>query len=89
MGKALLAVVGIALFVYAVFDLFATPSERVRLLPKALWFVLLFLVPLGPLVWLFYGHVRPSAPPRGGTKRPRPPMGPRGPDDDPDYLRDL
>ena len=32
---------------------------------------------------------RPSAPGRGGGPRPRPPARPLGPDDDPDFLRDL
>jgi hypothetical protein len=89
MGKAFLVVVGIVLFVYALFDLIATPGDRVRLLPKALWFVLLLLVPVGPLLWLLFGHLRPSTPPKPPSGGWRPPPGPRGPDDDPDYLRGL
>jgi hypothetical protein len=90
MGKALLIVIVVALFVYALFDLIATPSERARYLPKPLWFVALLLVPIGPLLWLVLGRVR-SLPGGGPTKprRPQAPPGPRGPDDDPDYLRNL
>jgi hypothetical protein len=90
MGKALLALIGIVLFVYALFDLIATPGDRVRLLPKFLWFVLLLFVPVGPILWLVFGHLRDAGPsPRSGQTRPRPPRGPLGPDDDPDYLRGL
>ena len=42
MGKAVLIVLGIVLlFVYAVFDLIATPRERVRYIPKPMWFVVI------------------------------------------------
>lgn len=90
MGKALIVVIGIALLVYAVFDLIATPAARVRYLPKALWFLVLPFAPIGPLLWLYFGRMRTASPPppQGGTGR-RPPSGPRGPDDDPDYLRNL
>jgi phospholipase D-like protein len=90
MGKALLVVIVVVLFVYALFDLIATPSKRTRYLPKPLWFVVLLLVPIGPLVWLGVGRVRRL--PGGGRPKPtrtQPPPGPRGPDDDPDYLRNL
>jgi hypothetical protein len=89
MGKAFLVVVVIALFVYAVFDLIATPPSRVRYLPKPLWFVVLLLAPIGPLAWLFVGRVPASSAGGGGPAKPRPSPGPRGPDDDPDYLRNL
>lgn len=87
MGKFLLIVIGVALFVYALFDLVATPRERVRYVPKPVWFVVLLAIGIGPLLWLLIGRER-SAP---GGSRPKPPPrpGPRGPDDDPDYLRGL
>lgn len=90
MGKALLIVIVVVSFVYALFDLIATPSERTRYLPKPLWFVALLLVPIGPLAWIAIGRRRAmptSRPPR--PTRPRPPAVPRGPDDDPEYLRNL
>ena len=89
MGKAFLVVIVLALFVYAVFDLIATPSPRVRYLPKPLWFVVLLFAPIGPLLWLYFGRMRKASPGAGGPAKPRPPAGPRGPDDDPDYLRNL
>lgn len=88
MGKFVLAVIGIALFVYALFDLIATPRERVRYVPKPLWFVIVLVAGIGPVLWLVLGRERTL--PGGGRGRPRPrPEGPRGPDDDPDYLRNL
>ena len=48
MGKALIIVLGIALLVYAFFDLIATPGDRVRFMPKPLWFIVLLLAPVGP-----------------------------------------
>jgi hypothetical protein len=89
MGKFLLIVIGVALFVYALFDLVATPRERVRYLPKPLWYVVLLVIAIGPLLWLLLGRER-TLPGGGRIRRPGPPRpGPRGPDDDPDYLRGL
>lgn len=90
MGKALLVLVAVVLLVYAFFDLLATPKERIRFLPKALWFVVvILLVYVGPLLWILVGHGRdrpdPPKPPGGSYNRPPA----KGPDDDPDYLRGL
>jgi hypothetical protein len=88
MGKFALVVIGVALFVYTLFDLVATPRERVRYVPKPLWFVILLVPGLGPLLWILLGRERTGRnPPR--PRRSPPPPGPRGPDDDPDYLRNL
>lgn len=86
MGKLLLIVVAIVLFVYAFFDLLATRSDRVRHLPKAAWFIVLLIPYLGAGLWIAFGTRRVAPPPPGRGRRPR---GPRGPDDDPDYLRGL
>ena len=89
MGKFVLIVIGLALFVYALFDLVATPRERVRYIPKPVWFLVILVIGIGPLLWLLVGRER-SAPGGGRAKPPRPPApGPTGPDDDPDYLRGL
>jgi hypothetical protein len=90
MGKAVLLVVGVVLLVYAVFDLLATPPAQVKQLPKAIWFLIILVPFVGPLLWVFLGHAKqvPPTPPRG-TGGWTPPPGPRGPDDDPDYLRGL
>ncbi|MGA8852400.1 MAG: PLDc N-terminal domain-containing protein [Aeromicrobium sp.] len=92
MGKFFLAVFAITLLVYALFDLIATPRDHIRgKLPKPVWFVVILLPVLGPVLWLTVGHRRIWNPPPGGGRRrpPRPPRGPMGPDDDPDYLRGL
>lgn len=84
MGKVLVGLLGLALTVYALVDCLQTPEKRARYLPKVAWPAVIVLVPLlGPLAWLALGKVR-GAP--GGGRRPR---GPRGPDDDPDFLRGL
>lgn len=89
MGKAVVVVLGIVLFVYALYDLIATPAAQAKVLPKVVWF-LVILVPVGgPLLWIYWGHATDAPPkPRDTGGRP-PPPGPRGPDDDPDYLRGL
>lgn len=89
MGKFLLAAVAITLLVYSLFDLIATPRDQVRGLPKPLWFVAILVPVLGPVAWLVLGHQRVWRPPSGGRPAPRPPFRPKGPDDDPDYLRGL
>ena len=92
MGKALIVVVAVVLFVYAFFDLLATPKHQLRVLPKPIWFLVIVLPFVGPLAWVFLGtRPRKGRPPRGGSgygwPGGRPPV--KGPDDDPDYLRGL
>ena len=79
----------VALTVYAVVDCIQTDDSRVRNLPKVLWILLVLLFPLvGPIAWLVAGRPPRSTPGQGQGPRPqaRPP---RGPDDDPDFLRRL
>lgn len=87
MGKALVIVVGIVIFVYALFDLIATPGHKTRFIPKPIWFVALLVVPVGPLLWIFFGQKATPPGPSASPARPRPSV--KGPDDDPDYLRGL
>ena len=84
MLRAVIPLVAVALTIYAVVDCLQTAQDEVRLLPKIAWLVVVLIVPVvGPLAWLFVGRER-SLPPRG-----RPLSGPRGPEDDPDFLRNL
>ncbi len=84
MLRALLTVAGVALTIYAVIDCIQTDEQRVRHIPKFAWVVLILVIPVvGPLAWLLTGRER-SVPPRK-----RPIIGPRGPEDDPDFLRNL
>lgn len=84
MGKAIIVGIAVVLVIYAFFDAIATPRQQVKILPKPAWLVVIVLVPvLGALAWIFAGtkRLRP-----GPGRSPRPP---RGPDDDPDYLRGI
>ncbi|HEV7147273.1 MAG TPA: PLD nuclease N-terminal domain-containing protein [Pedococcus sp.] len=77
----------IALAVYALVDCAQTPPPRVRALPKVVWLVLIVAFPLlGSLAWLVLGRARGTTVWRGRTD---PSDRPRGPDDDPDFLRRL
>ncbi|WP_283139174.1 PLDc N-terminal domain-containing protein [Rhizohabitans arisaemae] len=87
----------LALWLYCLFDVITTPDEETRNLPKLLWVLVIVLVPLaGSLLWLLLGRASrvrtdPSVEPRNTVFPPEraPREAPRGPDDDPDFLRDL
>jgi hypothetical protein len=77
----------IALTVYAVVDCVQTADDRVRNMPKLLWLLLILLFPVvGPISWLIAGRPSRGAAGPGSASRSQPP---RGPDDDPDFLRRL
>jgi hypothetical protein len=82
----------LAFWLYCLFDVITTPDEESRSLPKLLWVVIVvLLIPVGGLFWLLLG--RPNGPrvPRAlfADDRPSRPEAPKGPDDDPDFLKDL
>jgi hypothetical protein len=86
LGLALLA-----FWLYSLFDVITTPDQETRNLPKVLWVLIVVLVIfVGGLFWLLLGRPReprPASPAAGdGGRRAAPP---RGPDDDPDFLKDL
>jgi hypothetical protein len=77
----------VALTVYAAVDCIQTDEDRVRNLPKLVWVVLILLFwVVGPIAWFIAGRPQGQRPRRGPSHRPPPP---RGPDDDPDFLRNL
>ncbi len=87
MVRILPFVVELALVVYCLIDLWQADTARVRSLPKAVWALLIVVVPLvGCVAWLVLG--RPERMGRGGPPSAGP-GSPRGPDDDPDFLRGL
>ena len=87
MVKVLLFLIPIALTIYAVIDAIQTEDSKVQYLPKLIWLVLILLfTPVGAIAWLITG--RPHGP-RTGRKGSTYPSAPRGPDDDPDFLRNL
>lgn len=85
----------LALDIYAVIDAIQTDDTRVQHLPKILWILLILIfTPIGAIAWLVVGRQRgaQSRPPSGPLnrrQRPNRPSAPRGPDDDPDFLRNL
>lgn len=70
MGKAIPIIIVIALAVYALFDVIATPRDRVRYLPKPLWVLVVLIPALGVAAWLVFGKVRTKpAGPRARSAR--------------------
>lgn len=91
MPSVLVGLAVLAFWLYCLFDVITTPDEEARNLPKILWVLVILLLPLvGGLFWLLLGRPHgPRAtrvPPPDTTKRTQ---APKGPDDDPDFLRDL
>jgi hypothetical protein len=91
------ALLSLALTVYCVIDAFQTDQADMRNLPKVAWVMLVLLLPvLGPVGWLLAGRPRRNTPlsrsdeqRRSDRGRDRGPRRPLGPDDDPDFLKDL
>jgi hypothetical protein len=77
----------IALTIYAAVDCVQTDERRVRNLPKLIWLLVVLVFPIvGPVVWFIAGRPQGG---RTGPGRNQRPQAPRGPDDDPDFLRRL
>lgn len=76
----------LGLMIYSLTDCVQTPDREIRVLPKIGWVFVILLLPIaGGAGWLVAG--RPARP---GIQDRRPGSpGPRGPDDDPDFLRGL
>ena len=90
--------IAIVLWLYAIFDALTAPAERVRLLPKAIWLLIVLLLPeIGAVAWFIWGRprARVDAPvrqsPFGWQSHARPRRGTRSvaPDDDPEFLKRL
>lgn len=95
-------VIGLALlafWLYCLFDVITTPEEHVRNLPKVLWvMIVVLLITVGGLLWMLLGrplhqqaHTPGAAASGGGLpgSAGRRPSAPRGPEDDPEFLRSL
>jgi Phospholipase_D-nuclease N-terminal len=85
--RILLPVLLIAFTVFCLVDVSKTGADEVRALPKAVWLIVVLLLPgVGGVAWLLAGRQRGTGPlGRGGPR----PAGPLGPDDDPDFLRGI
>lgn len=101
--RAVLIILMLALVLYSLLDCARTPEEDMPArMPKFLWVALIILFPaVGSIAWIIVSRVK-AAEERGGYVEPtvwsskegtgfRRPERPRalGPDDDPDFLRNL
>ncbi|GEO94892.1 PLDc N-terminal domain-containing protein [Kocuria turfanensis] len=87
MGRAILiigaAALAVGVIVYSLIECARTDSAAMRGLRKGGWIAVIVLLPLlGALLWLFLGR------PRGTADSSAPARG-KGPDDDPQFLRNL
>jgi hypothetical protein len=98
MVYVLLSLILIGVWLFGLFDVLTTDESEVRHLPKVGWFliVLLGLLP-GAVLWLMLGRARVRVPPpplSGSAGLPEntpeiPAEPPKGPEDDPAFLREL
>lgn len=81
--------ISVLFWLWAIFDSLTCDDKRVRNLPRWAWvIVILVFLEFGALAWVLFG--RPSGRQLAARgSQPRPPHGPVGPDDDPDFLRNL
>ena len=97
MLRVLPALIELTLLIYCLIDAIQTPEAEMRNLSKLVWIVLILFIPLiGPIVWLVAGRPQrgsagqvpwPSARSAGHPQYERPRV--VGPDDDPDFLREM
>ena len=89
----LLFLADLALVIVALIDCLSTDDHEIRALPRVVWaFIIVLFFPIGPIAWFMAGRpqrVTAGAPsswhPAGSAAASRQ----RGPDDDPDFLREL
>ena len=87
MTDVLAFVIPLAMTIWAVVDAIQTEDARVQYLPKIVWILLILLFPtVGPIAWFVAGRKHGPRSARRGSSYP---AAPRGPDDDPDFLRNL
>ncbi|WP_306204389.1 PLD nuclease N-terminal domain-containing protein [Actinoplanes sp. RD1] len=94
---SLFVLLDLALLVVALIDCLSADEGGIRALPRAVWvFLILLFSPIGAIAWFVAGRpprpIRMSngelwRPGRGFPESDRP--APRGPDDDPEFLRGM
>ena len=87
MGRAILIIgagaLAVGVIIYSLIECAQTEKYKVRSLPKGAWILLILLLPvIGAVLWLFFGRPKKADP---GSQ----PQRGRGPDDDPQFLRNL
>ncbi|MEV4279482.1 PLD nuclease N-terminal domain-containing protein [Actinoplanes xinjiangensis] len=89
--NTLLFLVVVALAVVALIDCLLTERSRLQSFPRGAWTVLILLCPVfGPVAWFRAGRAAPTGAPAplgapAGASAPAT-LGPKGPDDDPEFL---
>ena len=84
MVRALLILLPLVLTLFTFVDCAMRDDSQIKKIPKWGWLlVILFLQPIGGIVYLVIGRVRKVRGPKPGKKRILPP------DDDPDFLRSI
>jgi hypothetical protein len=84
MVRALLILLPLVLTLFTFVDCAMRDDSQIKKIPKWGWLlVILFLQPIGGIVYLVIGRVRKLRGPKPGKKRILPP------DDDPDFLRSI
>ncbi len=84
MVRALLILLPLALTLFTFVDCAMRDDSQIKKIPKWVWLlVILFLQPIGGIVYLVIGRGRRRRGPKPGKKRILPP------DDDPDFLRSI
>ncbi|WP_240625195.1 PLDc N-terminal domain-containing protein [Kocuria tytonicola] len=86
MGRAIMIIgagaLAVGVIIYALIECAQSEKYTVRAIPKGAWLLVILLLPVvGALLWLFFGRPRNDA--------AREPARGRGPDDDPQFLRNL
>lgn len=90
MLRFLPGLLALVLAIYTVVDCVQTPEEQVRGLPKVVWVFVILLFPFaGPAGWWFAGRPQSLLLPGRTPPAPRGPRRPMGPDDDPDFLKNI
>lgn len=85
MLRVLAVLFGVALYIYFIIDVLRTPKDDTRSLPKAVWLLVVVLLPIvGGLLWFALGRVWPAPGSRFGRRRQ-----PLAPDDDPTFLKQI
>lgn len=98
----LLGLITVGVWLFCLFDVLTTDEGDVRFLPKFGWFLVVLLgLQIGAALWLLFGRPRRTVVSPGHLERrgdagsvwrqatDPPPEAPKGPDDDPDFMRNL
>lgn len=76
----------LALLIFCLVDVISIYESRIKTLNKIAWVFIIILLPiLGPVLWLTLGKQRRN--PEQTPQRAAQSRAPKGPDDDPDFLR--